>query len=191
RTDSLTPLLAIGASLALVQKETAGRQFDCGTYRGRCHWLCRCAVGIAACPGGPGARAARQSFRARKSAPDSRADEQSCRLRCISAWPRVSRLVARGWCDSVIPRGSEVGSQFCAGLGISLHWAERELLARDRSKPGAAGGSQRCPRSRNRARSEPARGSPCSRLLPLLGTARLRRGAGGIPASPKGFSEQR
>src|SRR5438270_686443 len=83
----------------LVETENAGRQFDCGTYRGRCHWSYQCAVGIAACPGGAGARAPRQSFRARKSAPDSRADEQSCRLRCLSARPRVSRLVAPRGCD--------------------------------------------------------------------------------------------
>src|SRR2546430_12887416 len=59
RTDSITPLFAIGACLALVQEESACRQLDRGAYHRRCHWSCRCAVGIAACPGGTGARAAR------------------------------------------------------------------------------------------------------------------------------------
>src|SRR6266478_2809560 len=190
-TDSIAPLLATGACLALVQEETACRKLDRGAHLGRCHWSCRYALGIAACSDGTRARATCQSFRARKSAPDSRADEQSCRLRCLSARPRVSRLVAPRGCDSIIPRGSEVGSQFCAGLGISLHWAERELLARDRSKPGAAGGSQGCPRSRAHARSSFTGNSSCSRLLPLLRTARFRCGAGGIPASRKWSSEQR
>src|SRR6266566_9214663 len=120
RTNSITPLLAIRTCLALVQEETACRKLDRGAYPGRCHWSCWCAVGIAPCPGGTRAREARQSFRARKSAPDSRADEQSRRLRCLSACPRVSRLVAPGGCDPVIPGGSEVGSEFCPGLGISL-----------------------------------------------------------------------
>ena len=86
-------------------------------YPGRCGCHGWRSVGIAPCPGGTGARAARQTFRARKSAPGSRTDEQSCRLRCLSAWPRVSRRVAPGGCDSVISRGSEVGSQFCHWLG--------------------------------------------------------------------------
>ncbi len=63
-------------------------------YPGRCGCHGWRAVGIAPCPGGTGARAARQSFRARKSAPGSRTDEQSCRVRGLSAWSRVSTA---GW----------------------------------------------------------------------------------------------
>ena len=51
----------------LVQEETAGRQFDYSAYPGRCDWSCRCAVGIAACPGGTRARTACQSFEQEKA----------------------------------------------------------------------------------------------------------------------------
>ena len=45
---------------------------------------------------------------------------------CVPA--QVCRRLAPGGCDSIISRGSEVGSEFCPGLGISLLCAEPELL---------------------------------------------------------------
>ena len=70
-----------------------------------------------------------------KSASGGEADEQCRRLRCLSARTRddSSRHVGtseRGACGSVVSRGSEVGSEFCAGVGLSLPRAEHIVTGR-------------------------------------------------------------
>ena len=77
-----------------------------------------------------------------EDAREGQAHEQSCCLRCISACPRVSSGSHRGGCDSVISRGSEIGSEIC-GLAWALYFlcVEPSYWVGKRSKPRAAGGS--------------------------------------------------
>jgi hypothetical protein len=101
----------------------------------------------------------------RKSAPEAE-QTKFCRLRCLSACARFPAVAPEGAIR--LFRGSEVGSDFCAGLGISLHWAGGSYwLGTDPSRRGWR--RPGCPRSRSL--DQFTGNASCSRLLLLLRVA--------------------